>query len=232
MEDILQKTRGGLVVSCQALKGEPLHGSLYMAKMALAAKMGGAVALRGNGPSDISAIKAETGLPVIGIYKRKKPGSDVFITPDLESAAAIIDTGADIVALDCTKRSNSEGLFGTDMIQEIKKRFHVPIMAEISVLDEAVAAYEKGADILSTTLSGYTPYSPQQVSPDFTLISEIRRTLPHSFINAEGRIINTEQLKKAFHMGADIVTIGTAITRPQWITEQFVSVLKEKGRYL
>lgn len=229
MRETLEKIRGGLVVSCQAQPDEPLHGAMYMAKMALAAKMGGAVAVRGNGPPDISAMKAEMDLPVIGIYKRHKGGTDVIITPDFESAAAVIGAGADIVALDCTRRQNHLGTTGIQVMQEVKKRFEVPVMAEISVLEEAVAAFEAGADIISTTLSGYTPYSPQQEPPDFALIADIRRRLPAAYINGEGRFLNADHLRRAFELGADIVTIGGAITRPQLITRQLVDALKTKG---
>ncbi|MGA1774850.1 MAG: hypothetical protein ACO4BW_04380, partial [Nitriliruptoraceae bacterium] len=43
--------RGGLVVSCQALPDEPLHGAAIMAAMARAVVAGGACAVRANGPA-------------------------------------------------------------------------------------------------------------------------------------------------------------------------------------
>ena len=54
----LQEIKGQLIVSCQALPGEPLYGADHMAKMALAAKQGGAAAIRANSVTDILAIKA------------------------------------------------------------------------------------------------------------------------------------------------------------------------------
>ena len=94
--------KGKLIVSCQALEDEPLYGADVMAKMAMAAKMGGAVAIRANSPIDIRAIKDAVGLPVIGLYKDGEEG--VYITPTFDHAQAIADAGADVIALDCTAR--------------------------------------------------------------------------------------------------------------------------------
>ncbi|MEY3495240.1 MAG: hypothetical protein RI921_600 [Chloroflexota bacterium] len=90
--------RGGLIVSCQALEGEALHGSAMMARMALAAVQGGAVAIRANSPDDVAAIRAQVSVPVIGLWKRDLPGFDVRITPRLEDALALVRAGADVIA--------------------------------------------------------------------------------------------------------------------------------------
>lgn len=223
---MLEQLKGGLAVSCQAHEGEPLQGDQYMAKMALAAQMGGAVAIRANGPTGVRAVKAEVDLPVIAIYKRSIPGADTYITPDLESAGMVIEAGADIVALDCTRSRNHKGERGIEIIKQIREAYKIIIMAEISVFEEAQEAYEAGADIISTTLSGYTPYSPQLKEPDFQLIGEIRKRLLDAYINAEGRISTPAQLRQAFQLGADMATVGGAITRPQWITRQFVDAIE------
>ena len=62
----LDQVHGKLIISCQALEGEPLHSSFIMARMARAAKMAGAPAIRANSVVDIQAIQDETGLPIIG----------------------------------------------------------------------------------------------------------------------------------------------------------------------
>src|SRR5258708_5614267 len=93
LNDILTGIQGGLIVSCQAQPHEPLHGSQIMARMALAAEEGGAVAIRANGPDDVAAIRAVTKLPIIGLHKVDVPGFDVYITPRVEHALALAKAG-------------------------------------------------------------------------------------------------------------------------------------------
>ena len=61
--NVFDKIKGGLIVSCQALETEPLYSSKIMARMAFAAKEGGAVGIRANTTEDIIAIKKEVDLP-------------------------------------------------------------------------------------------------------------------------------------------------------------------------
>lgn len=224
---ILDDLKGSLLVSCQAYKEEPLHGSYIMAKMALAAKEGGAKGVRGSGVEDIAAIKKEIDLPIVGINKKFTEGCEVIITPDLKSAEEIVNAGTDIVAIDCTFRKNYLGVYSYEYIPEFKKKYpNIPVMADIATLEEAINAYKLGAEIVSTTLSGYTENSPKQEEPDFKLIKDIREALGDAvYINAEGRIVTKEDVKKALDMGADFVTVGTAITRPQWITKQITDYI-------
>jgi len=104
VEGVLECIQGGLIVSCQAGEGSPFRGSRFMAAMAVAAEQGGAVGIRANGPADVRAIRRATSLPIIGIYKRRELNPDVYITPDVASARAVIRAGADIVAVDGTAR--------------------------------------------------------------------------------------------------------------------------------
>jgi N-acylglucosamine-6-phosphate 2-epimerase len=228
MSGILSKLNGGLIVSCQAHEGEPLRGSVFMARVALACKMGGALAIRASGKDDIKAIKNEIDLPVIGIKKVLLGDGSIFITPDLKSAEEIIEAGADIVAVDCTFRQSIGGKAGFELIEEIKKRFNIPVMADISNLKESLNALKYGADIISTTLSGYTPDSPCLEGPDFNLIAEIRNNMGERVcINAEGRFSKPEEVVNALKLGANFVTVGSAITRPKWITENFANAINE-----
>lgn len=222
---MFDKIKGKLIVSCQALEDEPLHHPMIMAKMALAAKMGGAVAIRSNSAEDIIAIKKEVDLPVIGLYKKNYHDSDVFITPTKREVLALINSGCDMIAIDAThrKRPNGETLHTlVEFIHEHKKL----AMADISTLDEALAAETLGFDCVSTTLSGYTPYSPQQEEPDYELIGECVKKLTIPVI-AEGRITDALQLKKVLDQKPFSVVIGSAITRPQLITERFVKVIED-----
>ena len=76
-QKILEQLRGGLIVSCQALKSEPLYSSYIMGRMAFAAFEGGAVGIRANTPEDIAEIKKTVELPVIGLYKVDYPDSGI-----------------------------------------------------------------------------------------------------------------------------------------------------------
>ncbi len=224
---LLANLRNGLIVSCQALPDEPLFGSEIMARLAIAAKQGGAVGLRANTPQDIRAIKAAVpDLPLIGLWKVVVPGfEDVYITPRVSDAVAVAEAGADIIAIDATLRPHPENQSTADLIQAVKRETGELVMADISTFDEAIKAWEAGADILSTTLSGYTPYSPQQGGPDLDLVRRLTaENLPVPHV-AEGRIASPNDARAALDAGAWAVVVGGAITRPQQITECFARAL-------
>ncbi|WP_163856399.1 N-acetylmannosamine-6-phosphate 2-epimerase [Paenibacillus elgii] len=215
----------GLVVSCQALPGEPLYGEGIMALMAKAAVIGGAVAIRTNGVDDIRSIKAAVRLPVIGLLKRDIPGSEIYITPELEDVDAVLAAGADIVALDVTNReSRLERV--VPLLERIREAGALA-MADVSTEEEGLAAERLGFDIVSTTLSGYTPYSPQTKEPDLELVRRLsaRLTVP---LAAEGRIFSAEEAEAAIKAGATFVVVGGAITRPQLITQHFAEAVNSR----
>lgn len=222
----LSSLRGGLIVSCQALPGEPLFGSDIMARLARAAEAGGAIGIRANSPADIAAIRAVTRLPLVGLSKVDVAGFDVYITPTVADAISVSDAGADIVAVDATRRSRPEGASAAAFIARVKEATGRPVLADISTDDEARAAQDAGADFVSTTMSGYTPYSPQIPGPDFALVERLARFLSVPLI-AEGRVATPEQARAALEAGAWAVVVGGAITRPQQITARFVAGLKE-----
>lgn len=225
IERVSAQIRRGLIVSCQALADEPLHGAAIMARMARAAEIGGAVGIRSNGPDDIAAIRAAVALPIIGLFK---DGSDgVYITPTLAHARAVIDAGADVVALDATPRARAGGEQMDQIITTIQQEWGVPVLADISTLDEALTAAQVGAAFVSTTLSGYTPYSPRHDGPDLDLVRVLAERLPVPVI-AEGRIHTPEQARAALDAGAFAVVVGGAITRPQQITARFVAGVRDE----
>ncbi len=223
---LLAKFRHGLIVSCQAEAGKPLHGSEFMAALALAAMNGGAVGIRANGPDDIIAIRAEVNLPIIGIYKADIPGFAVRITPTLEHALQVAQAGAEIIAIDATDRPHPDQLALDERIQSIHRETGRLVMADISTIEEGLAAEAADADLIATTLSGYTDTSPKQSGPDFELIRQLARKLKTPLI-AEGRIATPEQAAQAIACGAYAIVVGSAITRPQWITTQFVERIKD-----
>lgn len=219
----------GLVVSCQASEGDPLYLPGYMARMALAAEMGGAVGIRANKPADIRDIKATVSLPVIGIYKKDYPDFDVRITPTIKEAIEIINAGTDVVALDATDRQRPEGEDLAALIRRIKSEYDIPVMADVATLKEGISACEAGADAVATTLSGYTPYTPKTEEPDLALVRDLSNLLEVPIV-AEGRYWTPEQAASAIENGAYLVVIGSAITRPQMITERFHKKIKQSLR--
>jgi len=222
--ELWERLRGQLIVSCQALSDEPLHGSHIMAAMAYAAAIGGAAGIRANSPADIAAIKAVVDLPIIGLYKADIEGFPVYITPTLSHAKAVVKAGADIVAVDATARPHPNGGDGAGFVALLKRELDVPILADISTFEEGVAA-AAGADAVSTTLSGYTPYSRQAETWDADLVRDLAATVNIPII-AEGRIWTPDEARQALDMGAFAVVVGSAITRPRLITERFLRAMR------
>ena len=221
---MLDKVKGRLIVSCQALEDEPLHSPFIMGRMAKAAMEGGAVGIRAQGVEDIIEIKKVTGLPVIGIIKRNYEDSDIYITPTKKEVDELLTTGCEMIALDATKRKRPNGENVKDLVDAIHAKGRLA-MADISTLEEGIEAEKLGFDCVSTTLSGYTPYSKQSNSVDFELLEELVKTVKIPVI-CEGRINTPEELKKALDLGAYSAVVGGAITRPQQITKRFTDILK------
>jgi N-acylglucosamine-6-phosphate 2-epimerase len=196
-----------------------------MAAMARAADAGGAVAIRANGPADIAAIRAAVTIPVIGIYKVDLPGFEVRITPTLDHARQVAAAEADMIALDATARPRPGGITAAELIARVREATGCPVVADIATMEEGMAAAEAGADMVATTLSGYTDDSPTQDDPDYELIRQLAPALKVPLI-AEGRIATPEQAARALALGAHAVVVGSAITRPHWITERFVARLR------
>ncbi|MCC3371597.1 N-acetylmannosamine-6-phosphate 2-epimerase [Cohnella sp. REN36] len=217
----LESFKGGMVVSCQAYPGDATYGSEMMVRFALAALAGGATAIRANSPPDIAAIRRAVQVPLIGLWKRVYPDSDVYITATLSDAKAVVAAGADIVAMDATKRRRPGGERLADIVAALRRETDALLMADVSTLEEGVQAERLGFDIVSTTLSGYTPYSPQTSDPDFALIQALSRSVRVP-VFAEGRFHTPEQARRALESGAQTVVVGTALTRPHVMTRKFV----------
>jgi N-acylglucosamine-6-phosphate 2-epimerase len=100
----------------------------------------------------------------------------------------------------------------------------VAVMADISNVEEGQLAESLGADLISTTMSGYTPYSPQQDGPDLELVRVLAKRLSKPVV-AEGRIWSPSEAIAAMAAGAEYVVVGGAITRPQFITQKYAKQL-------
>lgn len=224
---LLESIKGGLIVSCQAQKGSPMYGTDIMVAFAAAAKQGGAVGIRATEPQNIRAIKQAVHLPIIGIYKQWHQGYEVYITPTFESAKAIIESGADIIALDGTKRPRPDHQDLQEIILNIHTKFpDVPVMADCDNLESGRYAENCGADIVSTTLSGYTENTKGADKINFQLIRDMHDTLNVPII-AEGHIVDIRDAVNAYKSGAFSIVIGSAITRPEFITGNFVQAIHE-----
>lgn len=224
--EILEKIKGGLIVSCQALPEEPLHSPYIMSRMAYAAKLGGAAGIRANTVEDITEIKKTVDLPIIGIIKQIYDDSDVYITPTLNEVEKLYECGVDIIAVDATNRMRTGGLSFESFFTEVRKRFPNQLfMADTSCFSEGKKARELGIDIVGTTMSGYTPYTKGNTLPDFSLMERYVKELDCPVI-AEGGIWTPEQLKTALDIGVHAAVVGTAITRPMEITKRFADAIK------
>lgn len=222
----LQRLRGGLVVSCQPVTGGALDHDDIVLAFACAARDGGAAGLRIEGVRRVERVVRALALPVIGIVKRDLADSPVRITPWLSDVRALVSAGAAIVAVDATARRRP------CEVAELLAAVHAAgarAMADCASRDEAHAAADLGFDIVGTTLSGYTGPGPVPDEPDLVLLRQLTGALPGRAVMAEGRYNTPAQAKAALDAGAWAVTVGSAITRPEWITRWFVDALGHTG---
>lgn len=227
------KLERGLIVSCQALPHEPLYGSDTMAKMALAAYLGGAIAIRSNTVQDIEAIyeKIEGKLPIIGLIKQDYTDSPVYITPTLNEVKDLINSHCSVIALDATLRNRPKGEKLDDLVHYIRNNSNKPIMADIATLDDAINAERLGFDYISTTLRSYTEETTGFVIPDLEFCRQLLNTITNATIVAEGGIHSYKALDDVLSTGISHVVIGGAITRPLGITQTFVEVFENNQEF-
>lgn len=225
---MIEHINGGLVVSCQALKHEPLHSSFIMSKLARAAMEGGAVGIRANSKKDIIAIKQEVSLPMIGIVKRDYKDSEVFITATKKEIDELLESGCEMIAMDSTKRNRPQGETLSELVEYCRgKNSSIQLMADISTLEEAEFAQQLGFDCVSTTLHGYTSYTAgtKLYNNDFEFLRAVIREIDIPVI-AEGNVRTPEMFKRCLELGAASVVVGGAITRPKEITARFLDALE------
>lgn len=217
--------KGALIVSCQALSDEPLHSSYIMSKMALAVSLGGASGLRANTIQDIREIKKEVDLPIIGIIKKSYKNSEVVITPTLKEIDELYNEGVNIIAFDATNRKRPDDMTVKEYIKNIKNKYPDQLfMADVSNFEEALNAEKYGVDIVAPTLIGYTDYTINDKPLD--VLSKIVKHISIPII-AEGNFNTPKKARKAIDLGAYAVVVGSAITRPKYITEQFMKKITE-----
>jgi len=217
MNPAIDQIRGGLVVSCQAPSGHPLRDCGIIARLAQCAQLGGAVGLRINGPDDIRATLGRVTLPIIGLNKTSGSLGRDIITPGFDFAEPLAHAGAQVIAIEVTDDVSPGQLH---LIAAIHERLDRPVMADVDTLEHGLAAWDAGADLVGTTMSGYTVATRSNCNtPDLNLVAALAshgvRTI------AEGRYATNDQVSSAFDVGAWAVVIGTAITNPVAITRRF-----------
>jgi N-acylglucosamine-6-phosphate 2-epimerase len=258
MTDLLERMRGGLVVSVQAAPRSPLAAPEHLAAIARAVEAGGAVGIRTEGVAAVAAIADAVSVPVIGLVKRSVPGSDVYITPELEDAVAVAEAGADLVAVDATERLRPDGRTGADFVAAAVAELPERVLADVDTASAGRAAADAGATAVATSLSGYTGRSEKRATadaattesaaaptgfvaaptgsaaepaaggPDVDLVAELSRGL-HVPVLAEGRYATATDVDAAFAAGAFAVVVGTAITDPTALTRRLAAATPAGG---
>ena len=223
MESVLAQLAGSLIVSCQPVPGGPLDRPDIVVGFSLAALAGGAKGLRIEGRENVLAVRAATKAPIIGLIKRDLDTSPVRITPFAADVEALAKAGADIIAFDATERPRPAA---ASALCQAAQALGKLAMADISLLSEARAAIKFGADLIGTTMSGYTGGNEPE-EPDLLLLAEaVKLGCP---VIAEGRIRTPLQAADAIRTGAFSVVVGSAITRPEHITSWFSSAIGQVG---
>jgi N-acylglucosamine-6-phosphate 2-epimerase len=224
---MIDKMKGGLIVSCQVQHDDPIFTDVTHTMMAKAAEWAGAVGIRANSPDQIRDIKREVSLPIIGLFKQWVDHSDVFITPNMEAVDAIVEAGADIIALDCTFQLNHDGNQAIELLPKVKEKYpDIPVFADVSNIEEATKAIKYGADIVAPTLYGYTKETEHIEGADYRMFAEFcRRFSDQAYVMMEGHVYTPEDAMKCIFLGAHAVVVGSAITRPHLIAKRFVDLL-------
>ena len=221
---VLAALAGRLIVSCQAYPGEPMRHPDTMRRVAQAAVAGGAAGIRAQGLADLEAIRAAVEVPLIGLWK--DGDEPVFITPTVEHARAVALTGADIVAVDGTRRTRPDGSPLAASIEAVHD-LGALVMADCSSVDDALEAEAGGADIVGTTLAGYTQGATHASGPDLAVLAAMASAVSVPVL-CEGRVRSPDDARAALGAGAFAVVVGTAITHPTSITRSFVDAITDR----
>lgn len=221
-ERILDAIKGRLIVSCQASRGDPLDDLDTLRRLATSVLQGGAAGLRAEGPQSVATFRQLTSLPIIGLVKAWDSNGNVYITSTFAAAQSVSDAGADVIALDCTRRRLSEPEPWPEIIALIHSNLGRVVCADVATLADAQLAQASGADIVATTLRGYTDDTRGVRSVDWAFLEELVSTLTVPII-LEGHVTTPDEVRRAIKTGVHAVVVGSAITRPQTITQRFVA---------
>jgi len=220
MKPSLELLKDGLIVSCQAPDESPLNRVEILSAFALTAEQNGAAGVRLNGAACIRGARPLIKVPIIGLEKSEVPGYEVYITPTLEAARAVIASGCDLIAIDATKRRRPVGQGLATIIKSLRKEFDVGIVADIANIEEGLEAEQMGIDAVATTLAGFTRDTRGHALPNYDLVCGLARRLKIPLI-CEGGISTTHQVRRAFEEGAYAVCVGRALTGLDWLVQEY-----------
>ncbi len=227
LDETILALQNGVIVSCHADEEEQDSMPDLLAYFARAAERGGAAGLRVEGIEHVRSLRSRTRLPIIGFTQHCCEDGSPLITSSIKDIDQLLEAGADIVAVDCTKRKRPDGSDGFLYFEQVRKRFSTRLWADVATFREGIRAAEIGADVIATTLAGYTPgtVAKDYGTPDFELIHELSNSLTIPVI-AEGRLWTPEDAAHAMELGAHAVVVGSAITRPHVVTQMFANAVK------
>ncbi|OOF45767.1 N-acetylmannosamine-6-phosphate 2-epimerase [Rodentibacter trehalosifermentans] len=219
-EQIFQQLKKGLIASCQPVDEGPMDKPEIVAAMAQASVIGGAAGIRIEGVENLKTTRAVVRVPIIGIVKRDLPDSPIRITPFLQDIEDLASVGADIIAVDGTHRPRP-----VDLESAVKKIHELGClaMADCANLEEGLHCQKLGFDIIGSTMSGYTGGEVPK-EPDYQLVRDLKAA--GCRVMAEGRYNTPELAKTAIEIGADFVTVGSALTRLEHIVGWFADAVK------
>lgn len=219
-----------LIASVQADDGTPLDHPPTLVRLAQASLDVGVRVLRLQGIENMLAVReAFPDTPIAGLIKVGPAADRVYITPGIRQVQALIDVGCDIVCLDGTRRPRPDAPLDV-LIRMIHGAGRLA-MADCDSVESACYAAECGADILSTTLAGYTVESANaRPGPDIRLAAALAKRFPDQIVIAEGRYTERWQLQCALLAGASGVVVGGALNDPIKQTKSLMPHGKPKVR--
>ena len=226
-QKILSQLKHGIIVSCQMEKHAPCYSDEIVELMAKATLWGGAVGLRLNGIENIKKIRSFTEVPIIGLVKVFREDSEVFMTPSMQYVDAVIEAGANIVAIDGTSRL-IDGVPANHIIKEIKNKYsEILVFADVRNIEDALESIKLGADIVAPTFYRFDKNAKSTDLPDWEMFAHMCQVVKdRAIVMMEGKVWSPDDAIKAFHYGAYSVVVGSAITRPHLITQRFVDHVK------
>ena len=216
----LEALRGRLIVSVQVPDTSVLNEPETIALLARCAERNGAAAVRIEGLGRIAATATAVTIEVVGLIKRLERGFDVYITPTVADAEAVAAAGARYVAFDATARPRPDGSSLADIVAAIH-RTGALALADCATVADGMQAAAAGADVVASTLCGYTAETIGVPLPALALVQELRHT--RRLVVCEGGIGSPDAAAAAFAAGADAICVGTAITNVDVLVSRFVA---------
>ena len=229
-EFLVALSHSPLIASVQASENSPLEDPAILLKLAEASVEQGIRALRLQGVPAISLIRSTLKLPVIGLIKHAYADSEVYITPTRTEVEALLETGCEVIALDATLRARPRGEVFGDLVAMIHDAGRLA-MADCDTVASAEEAVAAGADLVGTTLAGYTSGHAATIGPDLDLLREIAEVIDEPII-AEGRYQEPWHAQAALRAGATGVVIGGALNDAVKQTRRFFSAVKPYGEQI